>query len=157
LRADVRDELVRHLVERKLGDLELVLGDQRQQQVERAFEAVQPNGEPCDLRRGLAGGLGGCCHALAASRASTSPARRRYASAAELPGANEVIGSPATAASGNFTVRWIAVPKTRSPKPCLTVASTSRLCSVLGSYIVGRTPTTSRCGLVRLFTLPIVS
>ena len=38
-------------------------------------------------------------------RARTSLASRRYASAPELLDAKDVIGSPATAASGNFTVR----------------------------------------------------
>ena len=44
---DVRDELVGDLRQRHLGDVELVLGDQAEQQVERALEVVEP-----DLERG---------------------------------------------------------------------------------------------------------
>src|SRR5690606_30348877 len=48
---DVSDELVGDLGERDLGDIELVLGDQLQQQVERPLEVVE-----LDLEAGL--GLG---------------------------------------------------------------------------------------------------
>ena len=41
--ADIRDELVRHLGQGDLGDVELVLGDQREQEVERALEVRQPH------------------------------------------------------------------------------------------------------------------
>ena len=40
-RPDVADELVGDGRQRNLGDVELVLGDQRQQQVERALEDVE--------------------------------------------------------------------------------------------------------------------
>src|ERR671920_1179823 len=49
---DVRDELVGDLRQRDLGDVELVLGDQLQEQVERALEVVEAHLEP---RRGVAG------------------------------------------------------------------------------------------------------
>src|SRR3712207_8906289 len=53
-RVQVRDELVGHLGQRDLGDVELVLADQLQQQVERALEVGQPDGEPPAAdRRGL--------------------------------------------------------------------------------------------------------
>ena len=48
------DELVRHLGESDLGDIELVLGDQREQQVERALEDVKVHLEP-NSAAGLAG------------------------------------------------------------------------------------------------------
>src|SRR5580704_2445734 len=38
---DVGDELVGHLGQRHLGDVQLVLGDQREQQVERPFEDIE--------------------------------------------------------------------------------------------------------------------
>ena len=44
-RLDVGDELVGDLRQRDLGDVELVLGDQAQQQVEGALEVVQAYGE----------------------------------------------------------------------------------------------------------------
>ena len=43
---DVGDELVGDLRQRDLGDVELVLGDQAEQQVERALEVVQAQLEP---------------------------------------------------------------------------------------------------------------
>ena len=45
-RREVRDEVVGDPVQGQLGDVELVLADQLQQQVERAGEVVQPDGEP---------------------------------------------------------------------------------------------------------------
>ena len=45
-RPQVGDELVGDLRQRDLGDVELVLADQLQQQVERALEVGQPDGEP---------------------------------------------------------------------------------------------------------------
>jgi hypothetical protein len=51
--AQVRDELVGDLREGDLGDVELVLPDQLQQQVERALEVGQPDREPS--RRGRLG------------------------------------------------------------------------------------------------------
>jgi hypothetical protein len=42
----VRDELVGDARERHLGDVELVLGDEVQQQVEGALEVVEPHLEP---------------------------------------------------------------------------------------------------------------
>ena len=51
---DVRDELVGDLRERDLGDVELVLGDQAEQQVERTLEVVQAQLEGRGLaRRGI--------------------------------------------------------------------------------------------------------
>ena len=49
--ADVGQELVGHLVQRQLGDLEPVLGDQGEQEVERTLELVEPHGEPGVLAR----------------------------------------------------------------------------------------------------------
>ena len=46
----VRDELVGDLRQRDLGDVELVLGDQAQQQVERTLEVVQAYGERLPAR-----------------------------------------------------------------------------------------------------------
>jgi hypothetical protein len=43
---DVGDELIGHLGQRHLGDVELVLGDQLQQQVEWSGEVVQVDVEP---------------------------------------------------------------------------------------------------------------
>jgi hypothetical protein len=43
----VGDELVSDLRQRHLGDVELVLGDQAQQQVERTLEVVQLQVELC--------------------------------------------------------------------------------------------------------------
>src|SRR3954454_5421282 len=43
-RLDVRDELVCDLRQRHLGDVELVFGDQAQQQVERSLEVVEADG-----------------------------------------------------------------------------------------------------------------
>ena len=45
LRRDVGDELVGHLRQRDLGDVELAPADQAEQQVERALEVVQPHAE----------------------------------------------------------------------------------------------------------------
>ena len=45
LGAHVRDEVVGDHVQRELGDLDPVLGDQAQQQVERPLEAAHPDGE----------------------------------------------------------------------------------------------------------------
>ena len=107
---DIGDELVDYLVQCQFGDLELVFRDQRQQEVEGAFEVPDFQRETA-RRRGrarigickrdrLPGIVRGDRH-----RARTSLASRRYASAPELLDAKDVIGSPATAASGNFTVR----------------------------------------------------
>ena len=46
----VGDEVVGHLVQRHLGDVEAVREDQLQQQVERALEVAQP-----DLKTNLCG------------------------------------------------------------------------------------------------------
>nr|WP_238455363.1 hypothetical protein [Micromonospora sp. ATA51] len=54
-RPDVGDELVGDLVQRHLGDVELVLADELEQQVERAGEVGQPDGEPAGLG-GVPGG-----------------------------------------------------------------------------------------------------
>nr|BFF21992.1 hypothetical protein GCM10025730_55130 [Promicromonospora thailandica] len=54
--ADVRHELVRHDRERHLGDVHLVLRDEREQQVERALEVVQPHLERAG-RPALLGGI----------------------------------------------------------------------------------------------------
>ena len=81
-RAQVRDELVGDLRQRDLGDVELVLADQLQQQVERALEVGQLDGET--RRRGTVG-LGGrvprrCCRSRTPSvgvhRGSTPRSRR---------------------------------------------------------------------------------
>ena len=45
-RREVGDEIVRDTVQRQLGDVELVLPDQLQEQVERAGEVVEAHGEP---------------------------------------------------------------------------------------------------------------
>jgi hypothetical protein len=50
--ADVGDELVGDPAQRHLGDVELVLADELQQQVERAGEVGQPHGET-GRRRGV--------------------------------------------------------------------------------------------------------
>ena len=50
--AQVRDELVGDLVQRDLGDVQLVLADQLEQQVERAGEVVQPDREATRLFAG---------------------------------------------------------------------------------------------------------
>jgi hypothetical protein len=68
LRADrlgVRDEVVGHLVQRHLGDVEAVREDQLQQQIERALEIAQP-----DLEAALLGllRLCLCVHVLAFTR-----------------------------------------------------------------------------------------
>jgi hypothetical protein len=49
----VGDELVGDLRQRDLGDVELVLADQLQEQVERALEVGEPDGETS--RRGVGG------------------------------------------------------------------------------------------------------
>src|ERR1022692_3668395 len=72
-------------------------------------------------------------------------------------GSNIVIGSPATEASGNRTVRLITVWKTLSPNPATTPASTSRVCRVRESYIVASSPSMVSFGLSRLDTFSIVS
>ena len=53
---DVRDELVGHPRQRDLGDVELVLGDQAQQQVEGALEVVEAYGEGRRLAVGRVAG-----------------------------------------------------------------------------------------------------
>ena len=113
LRADrlgVGDEVVGHLVQRHLGDVEPVREDQLQQQVERTLEIAQPNLEACLLRlRRL------CLGVHEPNRSMTSRANERYAWAPPDFGAQVVIGSPATLVSGKRTVRVITVSNTRSP------------------------------------------
>ena len=52
LGAQVRDELVRDDVQGELGDLQLVLGDELKEQVERPLEGADGNGESRSGRRG---------------------------------------------------------------------------------------------------------
>ena len=53
-RREVGDEVVRDPVQGQLGDVELVLPDQLQQQVERSGEVVEADGEPRPAPRDLA-------------------------------------------------------------------------------------------------------
>ena len=75
LRADrlgVGDEVVGHLVQRDLGDVEPVREDQLQQQVERPLEIAQPDLKACLLRvRRL------CLGVHAPNRSMTSRASER--------------------------------------------------------------------------------
>src|SRR5690606_4691252 len=61
LAREVGDELVGHLREGHLGDVELVLRDEREQEVERAGEVLQRHreGRTAGLRGGAVGRLGG--------------------------------------------------------------------------------------------------
>lgn len=68
-----------------------------------------------------------------------------------------VIGSAASVASGNFTVREMTVWKTLSPKCSTTEPTTSRLWRVRPSNIVARMPSIVRPGLSRSVILSIVS
>src|SRR5699024_8761015 len=128
-RLDMCDELVGDLGECHLGHVELMFGDQVEQQVERAFEHFEVNAEDrCALvsvrlrQCGRCGGgfdrersdRGG--HSRAGShRTRTSRASCRYDEAPRDDGAKLVMGNPATVVSGNRTVRPITVWKTRSP------------------------------------------
>ena len=67
-----------------------------------------------------------------------------------------MIGSPATVASENFTVRLMTVWKTVSPHAETRRSMTSRLWRVRPSNIVPRTPSISSLGLSRSRTLSIV-
>src|SRR5690606_7511523 len=160
---DVGDELVGHLRQRDLGEVELVLGDQAQQQVERAFEVGQVH---LERRNGLVVTLRGedrlgrrrvTQRRAGSHRANTSRASCRYADAPREDGANDVMGSPATVVSGNRTVRPTTVWKTRSPNASTRRASTSRPCTVRESYMVASRPSISRRGLRRSRTFSMVS
>ena len=76
--------------------------------------------------------------------------------AASRSQAYDVIGSPATVESENFTVRRITVWKTLSPQACTSRSITSRLWRVRPSNIVPSTPSISRSGFSRSRTLSIV-
>src|SRR5699024_3992644 len=90
-------------------------------------------------------------------RAMSSRARRREASEPACLGARLVIGSAATEASGNFTVRLITDSKTFSPKASVTRAMTSFECKVRESNMVARIPSISSEGLSRSWTFSMVS
>src|SRR5699024_4072522 len=98
-----------------------------------------------------AGALAGR-HQAAAPRAISSRASRRYALRPFVEEAKEMIGSAATEASGNLTVRLMVVWKTLSGKASTTRWQTSRAWSVRGSNIVIRMPSISRRGLIRSWT-----
>src|SRR5699024_256397 len=131
---------VRHLGQRNFGDVELVLADQLQQQVERALEVGQVDGEAARVACALLSAVGinrfgrsvdsivrrwahrfgvvarrAGSHYSDLSRARISRARLRYDSAALEVGARAVIGWPATVVSGKRTVRLITVWNTLSP------------------------------------------
>ena len=55
---DVRNEIVRYLVQGEFGDFQLVFSDELQQQVERTFEVGNPDTETVWLRRRRHVGLG---------------------------------------------------------------------------------------------------
>ena len=67
------------------------------------------------------------------------------------------MGSAATVASGNFTVRLMTVSKTLSPKASTIRAMTSRECRVRESNIVASTPSICRRGLSRSWTFSMES
>src|SRR5262245_6839997 len=102
----VCDELVSDLMQRHLGHIQPLRGDQLQQQVKRPLEIVQSNLKSLGrFRRD---------RHTPPNRSMTSRANDRYASAPPDFGAHVVIGSPATLVSGNRTVRVITVSNTRS-------------------------------------------
>lgn len=68
-----------------------------------------------------------------------------------------MIGSAATEASGNFTVRLMVVWKTLSGKASTTRWQTSRACRVRGSNMVMTMPSISSRGLMRSWTFSMVS
>src|SRR6185437_3264989 len=121
-RLGVPDEVVGHLMQRHLGDVEAVREDQLQQQIKRPLEIAQPDLEAALL--GLLFRLDFRVHAP--NREMTSRANDRYASAPADFGAHVVIGSPATLVSGKRTVRVMTVSNTRSPNLSRTLAITSR-------------------------------
>ena len=158
---DVRDELVGDLRQRDLGDVELVLGDQPEQQVERALEDVEVHLERGAAPRRVSTPPGVSASPRASTRTSATAAaasamglrpphrgrsaRGRAAGRPRPRGASRrrsVIGSAARVASGNFTVRLMTVWNTWSPKWSTTLRTTSRLCRVRPSYIVARMPST---------------
>src|SRR5699024_10971510 len=153
----VRDELVGHRVQGHLGHVEATRVDERQQQVERAGEVGQVDGErPRGRLLGLRGPRLG--HGLRPRpRWMTSRASARAACAPGELGAHVVMGSPATVVSGNRTVRVTSVSKTFSPNTSTTRPSTSRAWTVRRSNIVMRMPVRCRRGLMRSRTLSIVS
>ena len=106
--------------ERDLGDLQLVLGDQAEKQVEGPGEVVEVHREgPLASRRRRRS------RQAATPRATSSRASWRYCSAPACVGANVRIGSAATVASGNLTVRPIIVSVTWSPNASRTRSTTS--------------------------------
>ena len=85
---DVGDELVGDPRQRDLGDVELVLGDQAEQQVERALEVVQVHREAAPPRRPSASAVDRRrpAHGCSAAAARRARSRRRARRGRPAPG-----------------------------------------------------------------------